>query len=175
MLNKCHSTIDNCIQTWSGGVRCHSTCGRCHLRHTLPPLYVEFSPLGAVRCLLLGQFMMWGWAWEWADEQRSPVWSWAWEWADKRGSPDWSWAQVWVWVTFAICPLWTIYSLWGVPLARISKPSSLLYMRYSEVHACIGWLWYTDIWLLNFLNHNDFTPVIVKYCSANTTKECANL
>ena len=26
----------------------------------------------------------------------------------------------------------------GVALAKISKPSSLLYMRFSEVHACIG-------------------------------------
>ena len=125
MLNNCHSNPNYCNQTW-----CHSTYGPCHCTTHIPLLYVEFSPPGSVRCPLLGQFVMLGWA----REQGSSDWSQS----DEQGWPDWSWALVsWalmgVWVTFIICPWWAVIHWGGVP-CEIFKPSSLHHKRFPEAH-----------------------------------------
>ena len=131
MFNNCHSTIGNCNQIWFGGVRYHSTCGWCCLWHILPRLCVEFSPPGSVRCPLLGQSVMLGWAREWGSSD--------WSQADEWGSPDWSWAWVWVWVTIIICPWWAIYTLGEYPLGKFPNhpPSSTLGSR-RYVYALVG-------------------------------------
>ena len=100
----------------------HLVLGDVVAQHTLPTLYVEFSPPRSVRCSLLGQFVMLGWA----QEQGSSDWSQT----DQQGWPDWSWAlvswaQMGVWVTFIIShdgPLFIV----GVSLAKFPNcpPSS---------------------------------------------------